>query len=83
MSMLHRRLQILIDDARFQRLQDHARDQGTSVAAVIRELVDTALPATDESRRAAAAFILGAPSMEVPDQPAALRRELDTDRSVR
>ena len=34
----------MIDDARFQRLQGHARDQGISVAAVIRNLVDADFP---------------------------------------
>ena len=75
--MLHRRLQIMIDDRRLQRLQDHATERGTSVAAVIRDLVDTALPATDERRAVAARILLDPDRMPVPDDPADLRRELD------
>lgn len=80
MCMLQRRLQIMIDDARFQRLQDHATERSISVAAVIRELVDIALPPSDALRRDAARRILAAPSMDVPHDPADLRRELDRAR---
>jgi hypothetical protein len=76
--MLQRRLQIMIDDARFQRLQGRARDQGISVAAVIRNLVDAGVPADDSSRRAAAARIIrNAPSGDDQLEPAEMRSELD------
>jgi hypothetical protein len=78
--MLQRRLQILIDEPRYLRLQDAARDRGQSVAAVIRSLVDTALPATDVIRREAARSILHAAPMQVPADPRDLRRELDEAR---
>lgn len=77
MSMLQRRLQILIDDGRYQRLQHHARDRGISVAAVIRDLVDTGLPNTLAVRQAAFDRLMAAEPMEVPDDPRDLRRELD------
>ena len=79
MRMLSRRLQILIDERRFQRLSDHAEATGMSIAAVIRELVDTGLPPTDDRRAAAARRILAAEPMPVPD-PAELRAELDDAR---
>lgn len=81
--MLQRRLQILIDDARYQRLQDRARDRGTSVAAVIRDLVDTGLPASDAARREAADFILNGASTPVPDDPRDIRREIEAAHEAR
>jgi predicted DNA-binding protein len=66
MHMLTRRLQILMDDERYERVRALARQRGTSMAAVIREALDHGLPAT-ERRRAAAQRILGAAPMEVDD----------------
>lgn len=77
MSMLQRRLQILIDDGRYQRLQHHANERGVSVAAVIRDLVDTGLPNTLAIRRAAFDRLMAAEPLPVPDDPADLRRELN------
>lgn len=73
-----RRLHILIDEARYERVAARAERQGISVAAVIREVIDRGLPATDDRRRAAALRrILDADPMPVPDDPADLRAELD------
>lgn len=83
MRMLERRLQILLDDARYQRVASEARHRGVSVAAVIREAIDRALPATGPRRRAAAELILGAPDMEVPAEPGDLRAELEELRGRR
>lgn len=78
MCMLQRRLQIMIDDARFQRLQGHARDQGISVAAVIRNLVDAGVPADDAARQAAAARIIdNAPVGGRELEPTEIRAMLD------
>ena len=62
--MTHR-LQLLLDDERYQRVQTLARQRGTSVAAVIREALDRGLPATQRRRSAAARRILAAAPMEV------------------
>ncbi len=77
---LDRRLQILIDEPRYRRLVSRAREQETSVAAVIREAIDLALPDDQESRRAAVERILAAEPMPVPDI-AELKAELDEIRS--
>jgi hypothetical protein len=78
--MLNRRLQILIDEPRYRRLRAEARDRKTSVAAVIREAIDQALPATGSRRARAARAILSAEPMEVPD-PAELRAEIEAAHS--
>ena len=54
------------------------------MAAVIREVIDRGLPAADDARREAALrTILTAEAMEVPDDPADLRAELDAARQRR
>jgi len=75
--MLSRRLQILLDEDRYARVAEVARQRGTSVAAVIREAIDRGLPASPRRRSAAARRILEAPDMELPDDPADLLAELD------
>lgn len=73
MCMLNRRLQILLDDERYERVQALARQRGTSVATVIREAIDRGLPAARQRRSAAARRILAAEPMDV----AGLLSELD------
>lgn len=73
MYMLTHRLQILLDEERYERVRALARQRGTSVATVIREALDRGLPATQRRRAAAARRILGAAPMEVGD----LLAELD------
>ena len=63
--MLTHRLQLLLDDERYQRVQTLAHQRGTSVAAVIREALDRGLPATQRRRSAAARRILAVAPMEV------------------
>ncbi len=83
MSMpLEHRLQILLDDERHQRLVAAARERGVSVATVVREAIDRGLPGPDRQRRAAAARLLDAPDMPVPE-PAQLRTELEAVRGRR
>jgi len=81
--MLGRRLQILLDEARYQRVAAEARHRGVSVASVIREAIDRALPATAAEREAAAEQILSAPDMPVPSDPSELRAELEELRGHR
>lgn len=76
MPALERRMHLLLDDGRYQKVAASAARQDISVAAVIRQAIDQ-LPEDDERRRAAIDAILGAPSISVPADPAELRRELD------
>ncbi|MGH8874774.1 MAG: ribbon-helix-helix protein, CopG family [Acidimicrobiia bacterium] len=76
MCMLERRLQILLDQDRYDRVTAEARERGVSVATVIRQAIDVALFSTAADRREAARRILSAPDMPVPEPPA-LRTELE------
>lgn len=77
MCMYERRLQILLDDGRYRRVEAAAREQRISVAAVIREAIDVALPVDLERKRAAARRILEAEPIPVPATVEELKRELD------
>jgi len=74
--MLDRRLQILLDEERYEKVARLARSQGTSVAAIIRGAIDT-LPVGIERREAAIAAILAADPVPVPKDPSELRAELN------
>jgi len=78
--MLERRLQILLDDGRYRRVAAAARERKTSVAAVIRDAIDQALPVDLERKRRAAQELLAAEPIPVPDIDE-LKRELDEIRS--
>jgi hypothetical protein len=75
--MYDRRLQLLLDQERYDRVAQRARRRKVSVATVIREAIDVAVPASDTARREAADRILAARPIPVPRDPADLRRELD------
>jgi len=79
--MFERRLQILIDEARYRRLLQASRQRQQSVSAVIREAIDRALPSDVAKRRAAANAILAAEPMPVPETVEELKAELDEIRS--
>lgn len=55
MSLLERRLQLLIDQERYARVASEAERTGQSVSGVIRNCIDTALPAEPQRRRIDAA----------------------------
>lgn len=55
MSLLERRLQILLDQERYAKVEEEAARSGRSVAAVIREAIDVRF-APDVSVRASAAL---------------------------
>jgi hypothetical protein len=82
MRMFDRRLQVLIDEDRWTRLEREAGHRGVSVAVLVREAIDERFPALAEERRAALQAVLDAEQMEVPD-PAQLRQELDSIRGRR
>ncbi len=77
MAVLTRRLQILLDEERMQRLERRAQRSGTSVAALIRDAIDLAFP-DEERRRAAGRRLLEAPPMPVEDWETMKRVERDS-----
>lgn len=64
---LDRRLQILLDEARYRCLQQHAARRGESVAALIREAIDQLFPDEVIDRRRAGEMLLAAEPMPVED----------------
>ena len=82
MCMLDHRLQILLDDARYERISAVARQRGVSVATVVREAIDRGVVDPSDSRISAGRRILEASDMAVPDV-AALGEELDALRARR
>lgn len=82
MLMLSRRLQVLIDDERFERLEREAARRRVAVAVLVRDAIDATFPATTPARAAAGARVLAAEPMPVPD-PEVLRAELDELRGRR
>ena len=82
MHMLSERLQVLVDPERRRRLEQEAAARGTSVGALVREAIDLAFPSTAAQRSAAAAAVLDAEEIPVPDV-AELRIELDGVRGRR
>jgi predicted DNA-binding protein len=66
MSKLNRRLQVLLDEERYDRLEREAARRGAPVASVVREAVDRLL-AEETDRRAAGDRLLAAPPMPVDD----------------
>jgi hypothetical protein len=75
MSMT-RRLQLLLDEDRYQKIAAVASEQQRSVASVIREAIDRSLSISSSRRAAAGQAILDAEPFDVPDLDE-LRRELD------
>lgn len=83
MLMLSRRLQILLDDERYERLARRASERGTSIATLVREAIDNRFPLVETRRGAAAEAILAAEPMDVPDEPADLKGEIAESRAER
>lgn len=71
-----RRLQVLIEEAQWQRLEAIATARGVSVASLVRDAIETTLPGGSAERRTAARAVLDAAQMDAPD-PRDLRQELD------
>jgi hypothetical protein len=76
MCMLDHRVQILLDEERYQKVAREAKRRGVPIAAVVRDALDR-LPADATVRRGAIEAILEAEPMDLPADPADLRRELD------
>lgn len=73
---LERRLHLLLDEARYRRVAAAARRRQTSVAAVIRDAIDKALPDDADKKRAAADAILAAEPVPVPETVEELKAEI-------
>lgn len=67
MAILTRRLQVLLDDERMDRLEHLARERGTSVAALIRHAIDVVYPDAGGGRQRTAEEFLAADPMAVDD----------------
>ena len=81
MSIYERRLQVLIDEPRYRRLVARARERKVSVAEVVREAIDLAIPSDADERLRAGRRILAAQPMPVPETIEELKAELDEIRS--
>lgn len=68
MSMpLDRRLQVLLDEDQYRRLEEHAARRGESVAALVREAIDERFPNDRLDRRRAGELLMEARPMAVDD----------------
>lgn len=72
---LDRRLQVLLDEAQYRRLEEHAARRGESVAALVREAIDERFPDERLDRRRAGDLLLDARPMDVDDWTA-MKEEL-------
>ncbi|MGN6782058.1 MAG: hypothetical protein ACTHJH_11190 [Marmoricola sp.] len=83
MSLMERRLQLLLDHERYAKVAEEASRSGRSVAAVIREAIDYRFDVDDDARSAAARRFLEAArasSHEAPyESPAELKSILERD----
>ena len=82
MSMLDRRLQVLIDEDRWSRLEREAERRRVSVGVLVREAIDERFPGDADERRASLQAVLDARPMDVPD-PEELHEELEAFRGRR
>lgn len=75
--MLSRRLQVLLDEERWQRLEQQSSRTGASIGSIVRRALDDALPAPGGDAATAAAVLLDAEPMRVGDWAAQKREMLD------
>ena len=78
-----RRIQIVLDEPRYEQLRSHARIRGMSVGAIVREVLERAFAEDDARRWAAGEALLSAEPMPVPDDPQDLKREIEEARLAR
>lgn len=81
--MLDRRLQVLIDEPRYERLRRAAQLRGVAVGELVREAIDRTIGDDPGGRRSALTRVLDAAAMPVPDDPHELKRELQAARVAR
>ncbi len=78
MSMLTRRLQVLVEPEQYERLQVYATGRGVSVGEAVRDAIDRVARPAIEQRRAAAERFLAAEPVDLPADVAELEREIDS-----
>jgi hypothetical protein len=76
MANLSRRLQVLIDEDRWARLEDEATQRGASVGTLVREAIDLAFPQGELTAIGAAEGFLALPARNLGDWKAA-KREIE------
>jgi len=76
MRVLTRRTQVLLDQDRYDRLEQRARETDRSVGAVIREAIDGAFPPRAMTRDEALEHFRTAPRLPGRDAPEDIRREI-------
>jgi hypothetical protein len=81
--MLTRRLQVLIDDERYERLKRESEATGVPVGEIVRRAIDRAVPMAADQRSAAIRRVLAAEPIPVPEDPADLKREILEARAKR
>lgn len=82
MSLMDKRLQLLLDRARYARVEAEAERSGRSVAAVIREAIDMRFPGDEDQTRAAAVRFLLATEAATPGRAgdwSSTKKELDRE----
>ncbi|MGH3949869.1 MAG: CopG family transcriptional regulator [Pseudonocardiaceae bacterium] len=83
MSEFERRLQLLLDQDRYERVSAAARARGVSVSAVIRDAIDRGLDMHPDNQGSALRIILDADTAHVPENPDELVNELHEMRGAR
>ena len=78
MAEMTRRLQVLIDEERWSRLERQAERRGASVATLVREAIDLAFPDAEPNAAEAAERFLSRPPRHLGDWATA-RREIEED----
>jgi hypothetical protein len=76
MAELTRRLEILIDETRYERLEECSRQTGASIDALVRDAIDRAYPTSSGSVAEAARRLLEAEPMPVDDWEI-MKREIE------
>lgn len=87
MSVLERRLQILLDSERYDRLAREAEATGHSVAAIVREAIDLRLPPAANRKAEAGRRLLEDSLRATGGDPepdwATIKRDLEDDMAAR
>ncbi len=79
MATLERRVQILLDEERYQAATTAARERGVSLGQVVREALDASFGADARRRHRALQVILNAEPVQMPDVEE-LKHELAEER---
>lgn len=77
MPTLTRRLQVLLDEERYQRLRTLAERQDRTVAELVRDALDRAYPGSDLSIADAGRRFLERPPLDDLGDQAAVKREIE------